>query len=74
MTLIIDSTKLFKQPSTAYNRNHNFKKKIYLYKEMNSDSWAKFTEHLDHSVSCDQVLDKLHSLSNITSKKHLNCL
>src|ERR1044072_5113456 len=72
MTLIIDSTKFFKRPSSAYDRNHNVKKKVYLYKDMTKDSWIKFAEYLDNTVSRDQVLRTIHNVANITSKNHLN--
>src|ERR1044071_7347170 len=72
MTLIIDSTKFFKQPLSAYDRKHNVKKKVYLYKDMTKDSWTKFAEHLDSSISRDQVLGTIHNISDIVSKNHLN--
>src|ERR1043165_9903852 len=72
MTLIIDSTKFFKRPSSASDRKHNVKKKVYLYKDMTKDSWTKFAEHLDSIISCDQVLGTIHNASDIISKNHLN--
>ena len=68
MTLILDSTKLLKQPSVAYNRNHDIKRKIYLYKEMDSEAWDKFSITLDSLISTDQILNKIHSTSNIFSR------
>src|ERR1043165_3146077 len=74
LTLVLDSTKLLKQPSVAYNRNHDIKKKVYLYKEMTDEAWDKFAKLLDSLVLNDQILNKVHSASNISSKNHHNCL
>src|ERR1044072_3191341 len=47
MTLVLDSTRLLKQPSIAYNRSHDIKRKVYLYKEMTENAWSKFSTLLD---------------------------
>src|ERR1044072_2472547 len=74
MTLMLDGTKLLKQPSVAYNRNHDMKRKIYLYKEMTSEAWDNFSNMLYSLILNDQILNKVHSASDISSKNHLNCL
>ena len=74
LMLILDSTRLLKQPSIAYNRNYDIERKMYLYKEMTEEAWNKFSTMLDGLILKDQILNKIHSSSNISSKNHLNCL
>ena len=41
---------------------------------MTEDAWNKFSTMLDGLVLKNQILIKLYSISNISSKNHLNCL
>ena len=74
MTITLDYTNLLKQPSATYNRSHDNKRKIYLYKKINQDKWNEFANKLDNVTSCDQVLNKIHNSSKIILKAHLNCM